>query len=120
MSSEENMTSCPALTHTPPSVPPTMPEPTMPIFIFCPEVAARASRGRPPRQRAAATVFSNPRRFGFIRSSLTPQHQRERDEYQGRAAEHGGGDGFAEDQPAPHDAEDGDGEADGQGARRAD
>src|SRR4051812_37227600 len=128
ISRDENMTSCPALTHTAPSVPPTWPEPTMPIFILRP-FCGRAGRGRLAAIKPAAAVATKARRFertGFISGlsgnsfCLTLEHQHERGEHQSGAREHRGGDGFVEKKPAPQDAEDRDGEAHGERARGAD
>src|SRR5688500_7081698 len=64
---EENITSCPAFTQTAPSAPPTLPEPTMPIFIFPAAVrAARAVSGRPSSAAAAAMIPRNRRRSRFM------------------------------------------------------
>src|SRR5688572_21817494 len=64
---EENITPCPAFTQTAPSAPPTLPEPTMPIFIFPAAVrAARAVSGKPSSAAAAAMIPRNRRRSCFI------------------------------------------------------
>src|SRR5687768_2229967 len=61
------MTSCPAFTHTPPSVLPILPEPMTPIFNLSPAAtAARTVKGNVPRTTAAVpAIFTKSRRLCF-------------------------------------------------------
>src|SRR5690348_698566 len=77
-SRDENITSCPARTHTAPSVPPTLPEPTMPILAFFgPAFAARAARlPSGPSASMTSRAWKNFRRSGFTLVRLLPVRPR--------------------------------------------